>query len=68
MDTIGILAVVSSKLPEPPEPPRPKTISVRLSEAEYADLEKVVVLKSASGFFLGMRSTLHGVAKYARAL
>ena len=35
------MAVVSSKLPEPPEPPRPKTISVRLSEAEYADLEKV---------------------------
>jgi len=31
---------VSPRLPDPPEPPRPRTISVRLSEAEFADLEK----------------------------
>lgn len=32
---------MSPHLPDPPEPPRPKTISVRLSEAEFADLERV---------------------------
>lgn len=32
---------MSPRLPDPPEPPRPKTISVRLSEAEFADLERV---------------------------
>ncbi len=32
---------MSPTIPDPPEPPRPKTISVRLSEAEFADLERV---------------------------
>lgn len=32
---------VSPKLPAPPEPPRPRTISVRLSDAEFAQLERV---------------------------
>jgi len=33
-----------SPIPDPPEPPRPKTISVRLSEDEYRDLERVQTL------------------------
>lgn len=35
---------MSPRLPDPPEPPRPKTISVRLSEEEFAQLERIQAL------------------------
>lgn len=37
-------AGVSPRLPDPPEPPRPKSVSIRLSEEEFAQLERIQVL------------------------